>query len=65
MTMQAPDALSGGDIDMCESCPDMTMFEGRLVNSCRLDEYRKFDGSLSLGKVDRQTHDTREPVIAS
>jgi len=46
--VQAPDALAHGDIDMCESCPDITYFNGRLVNSCRLDEYRKFGGSLSL-----------------
>jgi hypothetical protein len=46
--VQAPDALARGDIDMCESCPDITFFNGRLVNSCRLDEYRKFGGSLSL-----------------
>ena len=46
--VQAPDALAHGEIDMCESCPDITFFNGRLVNSCRLDEYRKLGGSLSL-----------------
>lgn len=40
--VQAPDLLPDGRVDMCDSCPDMTVFEGRLVNSCRLDEYRKF-----------------------
>ncbi len=40
--VQAPDLLPDGRVDMCDSCPDMTYFEGRLVNSCRLDEYRKF-----------------------
>lgn len=51
--VQAPDALDG-DVDMCESCPDITVFEGRLVNSCRLDEYRKFGDALvpSLRKTD-------------
>jgi Radical SAM superfamily/4Fe-4S single cluster domain len=44
--VQAPDSLDG-DVDMCESCPDITVFEGRLVNSCRLDEYRKFGDSLT------------------
>lgn len=40
--VQAPDVLPDGRVDMCDSCPDMTYHEGRLVNSCRLDEYRKY-----------------------
>jgi hypothetical protein len=63
--VQAPDALAGGDIDMCESCPDMTMFEGRLVNSCRLDEYRKFGGGLSLAQVKPEKRENSEILIAS
>lgn len=40
--IQAPDVLAGGVVDMCDSCPDMTVWEGKLVHSCRLDEHRKF-----------------------
>jgi hypothetical protein len=40
--VQAPDLLPDGRVDMCESCPDMTFFDGRLVNSCRLDEHRLY-----------------------
>ena len=40
--VQAPDLLPDGRVDMCESCPDMTPFDGRLVNSCRLDEHRLY-----------------------
>lgn len=40
--IQAPDVLAGGLVDMCDSCPDMTIWEGKLVHSCRLDELRKF-----------------------
>jgi hypothetical protein len=40
--VQAPDLLPDGRVDMCESCPDMTFFDGKLVNSCRLDEYRRY-----------------------
>ncbi len=36
--------LPGGGYEMCDSCPDMTYHEGRLVNSCRLDEYRLYGG---------------------
>jgi hypothetical protein len=38
--------LPGGEYEMCDSCPDMTYYEGRLVHSCRLDEYRLY-GSLA------------------
>ena len=40
--IQAPDVLADGRVDHCDSCPDVCVFEGQLVNSCRLDEYRKF-----------------------
>ncbi len=40
--IQAPDVIGDGRVDMCDSCPDMTFYEGKLVHSCRLDEHRKF-----------------------
>jgi MoaA/NifB/PqqE/SkfB family radical SAM enzyme len=45
--IQAPDLLPDGRADMCDSCPDITYYDGQLVNSCRLDEYRLFGGFLS------------------
>jgi hypothetical protein len=38
--------LPDGEYEMCDSCPDMTYHEGRLVQSCRLDEYRMY-GALA------------------
>jgi len=35
---------------MCDSCPDMTVYDGKLINSCRMDEYRLFGGFLSVVK---------------
>jgi hypothetical protein len=49
--IQAPDVLPDGRADMCDSCPDMTVYDGKLINSCRMDEYRLFGGFLSV--VDR------------
>lgn len=46
--VQAPDLLPDGTIDMCDDCPDMCVFEGRLVNSCRLDECRQFGNLLTI-----------------
>jgi hypothetical protein len=37
-----------GQIDMCDDCPDMCVFEGRLVNSCRLDECRIYGDLLHI-----------------
>jgi hypothetical protein len=45
--VQAPDVLGDGSIDMCDSCPDMTVYDGELINSCRMDEYRLYGGPLS------------------
>ncbi len=53
--IQAPDVLPDGRGDMCDSCPDITYYEGKLVNSCRLDEYRLFGGFLSV--VDKNKQD--------
>jgi hypothetical protein len=52
--VQAPDVLPDGRIDMCDDCPDMCVYEGKLVNSCRLDECRKFGGLLHLNVVSEE-----------
>ncbi len=44
--VQAPDMLPDGRTDMCDSCPDMCVHEGTLVNSCRWDEWRLYGGYL-------------------
>ena len=51
--IQAPDVQPNGQVDMCDSCPDMTVWEGNLVNSCRMDEYRLFGGLVSVAERDR------------
>ncbi len=40
--IQGPDLLEDGRVDMCESCPDMTVWQGKLVHSCRMDEWRLY-----------------------
>jgi pyruvate-formate lyase-activating enzyme len=50
--IQAPDVLEDGRADMCDSCPDITIFDGKFVNSCRLDEYRLFGGFVSVVEKD-------------
>lgn len=46
--IQAPDVQPDGRADMCDSCPDITYLDGKLVNSCRMDEFRLFGGFVSV-----------------
>jgi MoaA/NifB/PqqE/SkfB family radical SAM enzyme len=59
--IQAPDLLPDGRIDMCDDCPDMCVFEGKLVNSCRLDECRKFGTMLHIHRNGEEK--SREPEV--
>ncbi|MBC7235806.1 MAG: radical SAM protein [Chloroflexi bacterium] len=52
--IQAPDVQPDGRADMCDSCPDMTFWNGTLVNSCRMDEYRLFGGLLTVVEKGKQ-----------
>jgi pyruvate-formate lyase-activating enzyme len=63
-TIQAPDLLPDGRADMCDSCPDMTVYDGKLINSCRMDEYRLFGGFLSVvARPDAARESAAEPVV--
>lgn len=44
MTIQPIDVLPDGRQNMCDGCPDMTVHNGELVWSCRLDEQLKYGG---------------------
>jgi len=46
MIIQPIDLLADGSANMCDGCPDVTVHDGQLVWSCRLEEYRKYGGLL-------------------
>ncbi|MFN8594862.1 MAG: hypothetical protein U0559_01570 [Anaerolineae bacterium] len=46
--IQAPDIMQDGTADMATSNTDMTYWNGELVNSCRMDEYRLFGGFVTV-----------------
>lgn len=52
--IQAPDVQPDGRADMCDSCPDITIYDGKFVNSCRMDEYRLFGGFVSVLEKEKQ-----------
>lgn len=39
--IQPIDMMPDGEANMCDGCPDMTVHEGELVWSCRLDELKR------------------------
>lgn len=65
--IQGPDLQEDGRVDMCESCPDMTVWDGKLVNSCRMDEWR-LHGSFVMAQPRSNTNavivETEAPAIA-
>lgn len=42
LIIQPIDIMPDGGQNMCDGCPDVTVHDGRLVWSCRLEEPRKF-----------------------
>ncbi len=44
MIIQPVDFLPNGAQNMCDGCPDMTMWNGELVWSCRMEELKQFGG---------------------
>jgi hypothetical protein len=42
MIIQPADFLEDGAVSMCDGCPDMTVRDGKLVWSCRLEEPRAY-----------------------
>jgi len=40
--IQPVDLLANGAQDMCDGCPDMTIHNGKLVWSCRLEEQLEY-----------------------
>jgi hypothetical protein len=61
--VQAPDVLEDGRTDMCDSCPDMTVYDGKLVNSCRMDEWRLYGTYVTVQVPTRQEEETEEDLV--
>lgn len=61
--VQAPDIMADGRQDMCDSCPDMTVWDGKLVHSCRMEEWRLYDNYIVVKPV--ETAAEAAPTILS
>lgn len=72
MIIQPIDVLEDGRFDMCDACPDITVHNGELVWSCRLEEHKRFGGFAKAvqkqvaGKQAATEEEVpREPVLTS
>lgn len=46
--LQPIDILPTGEEDMCDGCPNKTIWKGRLISACRLDDYITFGAPVHL-----------------
>lgn len=54
MIIQPIDVLEDGSQNMCDGCPDITVWDGRLVWSCRLEEPLNFGSFVRTVPKNRQ-----------
>jgi MoaA/NifB/PqqE/SkfB family radical SAM enzyme len=62
---QPPDMLENGMSCMCEGCPDACVWNGNLVSSCRLDEYRRFGKLMSAIVHEDKPESSKEALAAN
>jgi hypothetical protein len=46
ISLQQPNEYLQGKANLCDGCMNMMIYQGRLIHSCRLDEYRMFGGLI-------------------
>jgi uncharacterized Fe-S cluster-containing radical SAM superfamily protein len=51
MIIQPVDVLPDGRMSMCDGCPDMTVHEGELYWSCRLEEIKEYGCFLQASRT--------------
>lgn len=55
--VQPVDILTNGEADNCDGCPNKTLWKGRLVSACRLEEYMIYGAPIQI-----VPHDFMVPV---
>jgi hypothetical protein len=65
LMIQPIDLCEDGRDNMCDGCPDMTVHDGKLVWSCRLEEPRRFGTFVNaVPKATPRPAERHLPVIA-
>ena len=62
MVIQPADIYPDGRQNMCDGCPDITVYNGQLVWSCRLEEPEKFGDFVQM--IPREHASDAEGVVA-
>ncbi len=52
LAIEQPLELIDGETNICDDCINMMVYRGRLIPSCRVEEYRAFGGPLLSQKTD-------------
>jgi hypothetical protein len=50
LIMEQPMEVIDGETNACDGCINMMIYRGRLIPSCRLDEYRRFGSTVKPQK---------------
>ena len=48
MIIQPVDVLPNGDQNMCDGCPDITVWKDKLVWSCRMEEQNRWGENVKM-----------------
>jgi hypothetical protein len=51
IAVEQPLELIDGEPNVCDDCINMMIYRGRLIPSCRVEEYRTFKGPLVTQKI--------------
>lgn len=62
MIIQPIDILPDGETNMCDGCPDITVWKDRLVWSCRMEEQLKW-GQQARVVPKKKLHETTVPEV--
>ena len=50
LVIQQPFEIIDGKVNLCDGCINLMPYNGELINSCRLDEYRLLGGPITILK---------------
>ena len=52
--IQPIDFMPDGRMNMCDSCPDMTVYKGKMYWSCRLEEIKRYGAFITAAPKDAE-----------
>lgn len=60
MIIQPADIMSDGNVNMCDGCPDLTVWKDKLVWSCRMEEQNRWGQNVRMVPHEKKRSDTHE-----